>query len=85
MGRNNVYKDDGTQWYNYFAIRLDQNRQKIFHITGEGGYYISWRGRASNPFNRYFNTPGEAREYIMCIPWRQAVDAEFEKEVLGEE
>lgn len=73
------FKEDGSQWYNFFCIRLDDKQQRL---TGKG-YYLSWNGPARVAFPVWFAHSGDARAYILSINWREAVDAEFEKEVLG--
>lgn len=72
---NNLFKEDGSQWYNYFFIRLD------FNI----GYYIAWIGSAEPAFpDKYFRCGQNARAWISTHSnWRAAVDEKFEKEVLG--
>ncbi len=73
-------KEDGSQWYNYFCIRLDDKQHRL---TGKG-YYLSWSGKARIAFPVWFAHSGDAKDYVKSINWREAVDAEFEKEVLGE-
>lgn len=73
------FKEDGSQWYNYFSIRLDTQQEKL---RGKG-YYFSWRGEKRIAFPEWFETSVDARMWIHQYNWREAVDIEFEKEVLG--
>lgn len=69
------FKEDGTQWYNYFHIRLNN----------EGHYYFAWNGSNRNAFpDAEFKAHDNAKYWIIKHNWRQAVDEEFEKEVLSE-
>lgn len=75
------FKEDGSQWYSYFSIRLDGQKR----YEQGAGYYISWRGvkRIAVP-NTWFSDSSGAREWFKENDWRKIVDTEFEKEVLGD-
>lgn len=64
-----------TAWSDYFFIRLDDSI----------GYYLAWKGTKRPVFSdKYFRTYESCRTWIKDNDtWRQAVDIEFEKEVLG--
>jgi hypothetical protein len=70
-----LFKDDGSEWYNYFFIRLDDVL----------GYYFAWSGSKRPAFpDTYFKCTSNARSWIKAHNWREAVDEEFEKEILNE-
>lgn len=71
------FKEDGSQWYNYFHIRYDQTK----------GYYFSFNGKVKNAFpGEYWHSSQHShmRRWI-CEDnrWRIRLDEEFEQEVLG--
>lgn len=67
------YKQDGTEWYNYFFLRLDPSI----------GYYFAWIGSKRIAFeDKYFKCTTNAKQWITSHNWREAVDEEFEREVL---
>jgi len=67
-----MYKEDGSEWYNYFHIR--QN---------ERGYYFAWLGTRTNAFpEHHFRVEDNMKRWIKDYNWRIVVDNEFEKEVL---
>jgi len=70
---HHLFKDDGSAWYNYFFIRLDNSI----------GYYFAWSGTKREAFpGRYFKCTTNAKTWILSHNWKEAVDEEFEKEVL---
>ena len=68
------FKEDGTEWYNYFFLRLDDTI----------GYYFAWNGTKRPAFpDHYFKSTTNAREWIKTYNWKQVVDEEFEREILA--
>ena len=71
---SSYYKEDGTEWYNYFFIRRNVPE----------GFYFAWIGSKREVFpDVYFRCSTNARTWIMTQDWKKIVDEEFEKEVLG--
>lgn len=67
------YKDDGSEWYNYFFIRNDPTI----------GYYFAFIGSKRIAFpDIYFKCTENAKHWIRSFNWRIVLDEEFEKEVL---
>lgn len=66
------FKEDGTQWYNYFHIRSKPE-----------GYYFAWNGSTREAFEgHYFRCVTNMKAWILNRNWKEIVDQEFEKEVL---
>lgn len=66
------YKDDGSEWYNYFQIRRNDLK----------GYYIAWIGTTRMASPKGWTTFDECRDWMISTNWRTLVDEEFEREFL---
>jgi sarcosine oxidase delta subunit len=68
------FKTDGSQWYNYFMIRQND----------EGHFYFAWISSRQEAFpNKCFKCTANAKEWILGFNWKEAIDEEFEREVLS--
>jgi len=68
------YETDGSEWYNYFMIRQNDL----------GHYYFAWIGSKREAFGEHcFKCTSNAKTWISDYNWREAVDEEFEREVLS--
>jgi len=68
-----MFKEDGSQWYNYFHVRK----------YNEGVFYIAWNGTKENAFPGLdWKEYGYAKDWITTYGWQKLVDARFEKDVL---
>lgn len=71
-----TFKSDGSEWYNYFQIRKND----------EGHYYFAWIGSKRRVFTgegEIWRSPENMKRWIVTQDWKSLVDEEFEKEVLG--
>ena len=68
-----LFKDDGTEWYNYFFIRRDDYCN----------YYFAWIGTKRPVWpDESWRSVENMRNWIITANWKSKVDEEFEKEVL---
>jgi hypothetical protein len=66
--------EDARKWWDYFWITADE----------DGNYYFSWYGTRNNAFpDKCWRSIDNMKKWIN-ENWRQILDEEFEKEVLGE-
>lgn len=66
------YKDDGSEWYNYFQIRRNDLK----------GFYVAWIGTTRMVSPVSYSNFDDCKDWITNTNWRMLVDEEFEKEVL---